>query len=197
MIEARRLQRSFGDGLIAEEIEDLQETWMRHVDVVLQDDVIVSTVYHALAHRNPNSRRHGRPGFPADVVLRLLILKHVRNWSYAVADAGFYSVKNEIAAQARGVKRVCIPNLSTKSADRRREQKKRWFRSGQRWRTGCEGRISVSKRRHGLNRCRYPGDDGMMRWVGLGIIADNLINLGLAIPANSQPNSYCPHPDIS
>ena len=467
MIEARRLQRSFGDGLIAEEIEDLRETWMRHVDVVLQDDVIVSTVYQALAHRCPNSRSHGRPGFPAEVVLRLLILKHVRNWSYVVlerevranlvyrdftrvgagkmpdaktmgrwgvalgpavikeihdrvvqiaqarkvvqgrkmridttvvesnihyptdssllgdgvrvlirsmhkitaltgsvgaklrdrsrsvkwrvleiaraargkapssrdklktaygnlleatgrvvgqakrfsreigdgvkrctaivqqaaleghrqvldvmvprvqqvmrqakarifrgetrsegkivsifepstevirkgkaakptefgklvklqeaenqividyevyaqrphdsdllipaiemhatmlgrvphllaADAGFYSDKNEVAAQARGVKRVCIPNRSTKSADRRRTQKKRWFRSGQRWRTGCEGRISVSKRRHGLNRCRYPGDDGMKRWVGLGVIADNLINLGRAIAA--------------
>jgi transposase, IS5 family len=97
------------------------------------------------------------------------------------ADAGFYSAKNDIAAHARGVKRVCIPNRSTKSADRKREQKKRWFRSGQRWRTGCEGRISVSKRRHGLNRCRYPGDDGMKRWVGLGVIADNLINLGHAI----------------
>jgi IS5 family transposase len=461
------LQRSFGDGLIAEEIEDLQETWMRHVDVVLRDDVIVFAVYQALARRRPNSRRHGRPGFPAEVVLRLLILKHVRNWSYAVlerevranlvyrdftrvgagkmpdaktmgrwgvalgpaaikeihdrvvqiaqarkvvqgrkmrvdttvvesnihyptdssllgdgvrvltcsmrkitalagavgaklrdrsrsvkwrmleiaraargkappsrdklkaaydsllqatgrvvgqakrfsreigygvkrctgivqqtaleghrqmldvmvprvqqvmrqakarifqgetrsagkivsifepstevirkgkaskptefgklvklqeaesqiivdyevyaqrpndsdllipaieihatmlgrvphlvaADAGFYSAKNEIAAQARGVKRVCIPNRASKSADRRREQKKRWFRSGQRWRTGCEGRISVSKRRHGLNRCRYPGDDGMKRWVGLGVIADNLINLGRAIAA--------------
>jgi transposase, IS5 family len=467
VIEARRLQRSFGDGLIAEEVEDLQEIWMRHVDVVLQDDVIVSTVYQALVRRHPNSRSHGRPGFPAEVVLRLLILKHVRNWSYAVlerearanlvyrdftrvgagkmpdaktmgrwgvalgpatikeihdrvvqiaqarkvvqgrkmrvdttvvesnihyptdssllgdgvrvltrsmrkitelagtvgaklrdrsrsvkwrmleiaraargkappsrdklkaaygsllqatgrvvgqakrfsqeigdgvkhctaivqqtvleghrqvldvmlprvqqvmrqtkarifrdetrsagkivsifepstevirkgkaakptefgklvklqeaenqividyemyaerpndsdllipaiemhvtmlgrvphllaADAGFYSAKNEIAAHARGVKRVCIPNRSTKSADRRREQKKRWFRSGQRWRTGCEGRISVSKRRHGLNRCRYPGDDGMKRWVGLGVIADNLINLGRAFAA--------------
>jgi len=86
VIEARRLQRSFGDGLIAEEIEDLQETWMRHVDVVLQDDVIVSTVYQALAHRCPNSRSHGRPGFPAEVVLRLLILKHVRNWSYVVLE---------------------------------------------------------------------------------------------------------------
>ena len=48
VIEARRLQRSFGDGLIAEEIEDLRETWMRHVDVVLQDDTIVSAVYQAL-----------------------------------------------------------------------------------------------------------------------------------------------------
>jgi IS5 family transposase len=97
------------------------------------------------------------------------------------ADAGFYSAKNEAAAKAKGVKRVCIPNRSSKSAARKREQKKRWFRDGQRWRTGCEGRISVSKRRHGLTRCRYRGDDGMQRWVGLGVIADNLINVGLAI----------------
>jgi hypothetical protein len=62
------------------------------------------------------------------------------------ADAGFYSAKNEAAAKAKGVKRVCIPNRSTKSPERKREQKKRWFRNGQKWRTGCEGRISVVKR---------------------------------------------------
>jgi len=39
-------------------------------------------------------------------------------------------------------------------------------------------RISVVKRRHGLNRCRYKGDSGMKRRVGLGVIADNLICLG-------------------
>src|SRR5258707_2837749 len=61
----------------------------------------------------------------------------------------------EKAAHEKGVKRVCIPNRSTKSADRKREQKKRWFRNGQKWRTGCEGRISVVKRRHGLNRSRW------------------------------------------
>jgi IS5 family transposase len=94
------------------------------------------------------------------------------------ADAGFFSAKNEAAAKEKGVKRVCVPNRSTKSAERRREQKKRWFRNGQKWRSGCEGRISVIKRRHGLDRSRYKGDDGMKRWVGLGVIADNLINIG-------------------
>src|SRR5437588_1106506 len=93
------------------------------------------------------------------------------------ADAAFYSAKNEAAAKAKGVKRVCIPNRSTKSPERKREQKKRWFRDGQKWRTGCEGRISVVKRRHGLTRCRYKGFAGMQRWVGLGVIADNLINI--------------------
>jgi transposase, IS5 family len=102
------------------------------------------------------------------------------------ADAAFYSGKNESTAKAKGVKRVCIPNRSTKSAERRREQKKRWFRNGQKWRTGCEGRISVAKRRHGLNRCRYKGEDGMKRWVGLGVISDNLINIGRAINEKSS-----------
>lgn len=465
VIKARRLQRSFGDGLIAAEVKDLHEAWMKHADTVLEDEELVSAVHHALSQRRPNSRRRGREGFPAEVVLRLLILKHVRNWSYEVlerevranlvyrdfsrvgggkmpdaktmgrwgialgpavitrihdrivqiahakdvvrgsrmrvdttvvetnihyptdssllgdgvrvltramqkitrltgavgaklrdrtrsvklrmleiaratrskappsrdklkrvygklleasgrvvgqakrfsreisggvkqctergrqpvleaqrqtldaivprlqqvihqtkariflgdprsegkivslfepstevirkgkaskptefgklvklqeaenqividyevyarrpndaellipsiaahaaklgrvprlvaADASFYSANNEAAAQARGVKRVCIPNRSTKSAVRQREHRKRWFRDGQRWRTGCEGRISVSKRRHGLDRCRYRGEDGMKRWVGLGVIADNLINIGHAI----------------
>lgn len=97
------------------------------------------------------------------------------------ADAAFYSHRNEVAAKAKGVKRVCIPNRSTKNPERRREQKKRWFRNGQKWRTGCEGRISVVKRRHGLGRCRYKGFVGMQRWVGLGVIADNIVNIGRAM----------------
>ncbi len=103
-------------------------------------------------------------------------LGRVPGW--VVADAGFYSRANEEAAQALGVQYVSIPNRSTRSAERRRLEKQRWFKKGQKWRTGCEGRISVLKRRHGLARCRYHGLQGMRRWVGLGVIADNLINIG-------------------
>src|ERR1700687_1592493 len=471
VIEMRRAQLSFGDGLIAEEVDDLRECWMTHADQVLQDEELVAAVYEALAKRHPKSRSRGRLGTPAEVVLRLLILKHVRNWSYVVlerevranlvyrdftreraakppdaktmarwgvtvgpdvvkqihqrlvklaqdkgvtegrrmrvdttvvetnihyptdssllgdgvrvliqtmkkitkltgevgaklcdrrrsvklrvldiaraarskakenkkkltraygklltstsrvmgqakrfskeiaegvkralsirkqlaleglrqeldamvprvkrvmkqtrarifrgdtraegkilrlfepsteiirkgkagkpnefgkmvklqeaenqividyevyaqrphdsdllitaiethqamlgrtprlvaADAAFYSARNEATAKQKGVKRVCIPNRSTKSAERKREQRKRWFRNGQKWRTGCEGRISVVKRRHGLNRCRYKGDAGMKRWVGLGVIADNLVNIGRAMEKQSGP----------
>jgi IS5 family transposase len=97
------------------------------------------------------------------------------------ADAAFFSQRNEAAAHARGVKRVAIPNRLTRSAQRKRLQKKRWFRNAQKWRTGCEGRISLLKRRHGLSRCRYKGLPGIKRWVGFGVIADNLINIGLAL----------------
>ena len=467
MIDARRVQRTFGDGFVAEAVDDLQEAWMRQADALLDDDTLVAAVYDALARRHPQSRTRGRLGAPADMVLRLLVLKHLRNWSYATmerevranlvyraftrigggkvpdaktmgrwgvavgpqvverlhqrliaiardaqvvegrrmrvdttvvetnihyptdssllgdgvrvltrtmkqvaaiagtvgatlrdrsrsvkhrvleiariarskgaqrqdkltrayqrllsatsrvvgqakrfsremgagvkrtravrrqaaleglrqeldtfvprvqqvlrqtrarilggdthvedkllslfepstevirkgkaskptefgkvvklqeaehqiitayvvydqrpsdsdllipaldahalifarvprlvaADAAFYSGTNEATAHTKGVTRVCIPNRSTKSAERKREQKKRWFRNGQKWRTGCEGRISVVKRRHGLNRCRYKGADGMKRWVGLGVIADNLINIGRALAA--------------
>jgi IS5 family transposase len=471
MIEMRRAQRSFGDGLIAEEVSDLREDWMKHADAVLADDEIVAAVYEALGRRRPQSRCRGRRGAPADMVLRLLVLKHIRNWSYEVlerevranlvyrdfthvggaktpdaktmgrwgvalgpevlkqvhegvvriardkgviagrrmrvdttvvetdihhptdstllgdgvrvltrimrkitniagaagtklrdrhrsvklrlleigrvarakgpvnqdklkrryrqlldatsrvvgqakrfseeivggvkrstnaltqpaleglhqeldemtarvkqvmrqtrarifrgnprsegkllslfepstevirkgkagkpnefgkmvklqeaenqiitdyevyarrpydsdllitaiethqallgrmprlvaADAAFYSAKNEAAAKARGVKRICIPNRSTKSLERKLEQRKRWFRNGQKWRTGCEGRISVVKRRHGLDRCRYKGFIGMKRWVSLGVIADNVVNIGRAIEQQTVP----------
>jgi IS5 family transposase len=471
VIKTHRAQRSFGDGLIAEEVKDLYEAWMKHADQLLGDPQIVAAVYEALAQRHPQSRKRGRPGVPAEVVLRLLVLKHMRNWSYGVlerevranlvyrdftgvggekapdaktmgkwgvalgpevveqiharivqiardhrvaagrrmrvdttvvetnihyptdssllgdgvrvltrtmkkiadiagaagaklrdrsrsiklrvleiaraarakghqnsqrlaqayrklteatgrvvgqakrfakeiddgvkraaegsrqsvleglrrelesmvslvqqvirqakarifagdtraqgkivslfepttevirkgkagkptefgkmvklqeaesqiviayevynqrpsdsdilmpaiethqarlrrtphlvaADAGFYSAKNEAAAKTKGVKRVCIPNRSTKSPERKREQKKRWFRNGQKWRTGAEGRISVVKRRHGLNRSRYKGDAGMKRWVGLGVIADNLVNISRAMAKQPSP----------
>jgi transposase, IS5 family len=97
------------------------------------------------------------------------------------ADAGFYSAQGEAKLQDSGVKRISIPNHSTKSADRRKYQKQRWFRKAQKWRVGCEGRISVLKRRHGLRRCRYKGTTGMNKWVGLGVIADNLINIGASV----------------
>src|SRR5882724_242415 len=86
MIKMRRTQLSFGDGLIAEEISDLREGWMGHADRVLADEEIVAAVYEALARRHPKSRSRGRLGAPAEMVLRLLILKHIRNWSYGVLE---------------------------------------------------------------------------------------------------------------
>ena len=100
----------------------------------------------------------------------------------AVADGGFASRVNEQAARERGVRRVVLPPRGRLSPMRCAHQQQCWFRPGQRWRTGCEGRISVLKRRHGLRRCRYRGPAGMERWVGLGVIANNLHVLGRAGP---------------
>lgn len=91
------------------------------------------------------------------------------------ADAAFFSAANETAAQEAGVKQVAIPSKATKSITRRARQHERWFRRAQRWRVGCEGRISVLKRKHGLARSRYKGQAKMQRWVGLDVIANNLL----------------------
>jgi len=120
---------------------------------------------------------------PADNTLLVSALdKHVELFGHApraaAADPGFFSAANEAQAEELGVQRVSIPSLGTKSKSRKERQKKRWFKELQKWRTGCEGRISVLKRRHGLNRSRYKGSDGTKRWVGLGVIADNIIQIG-------------------
>jgi len=80
---------------------------------------------------------------------------------------------------------MSVPNKKTKSAERKILQRQPWFRRGQKWRTGCEGRISTLKRRHGLRRSLYPGLDGMRRWVGLGVIADNIIQMGFYLARQS------------
>jgi IS5 family transposase len=125
---------------------------------------------------------------PSDsALLTPAIERHIEQFGrapdLAAADAGFFSAANEAEAEKLGVKWVAVPSQSTKSAQRKQRQKKRWFKKAQRWRTGCEGRISVLKRRHGMSRSRYKGIDGMRRFVGLGVIADNLINIGAAMDA--------------
>jgi transposase, IS5 family len=121
------------------------------------------------------------PTRPADMTLWIPALdRHIavfgRAPDMAAADRGFASAKNEEAAVLRGVRRVILPRPGRKTPARRAYERQRWFRRGQRWRVGCEGRISVLKRRHGLRRSRYRGADGIRRWVGLGVIANNLMS---------------------
>jgi IS5 family transposase len=93
----------------------------------------------------------------------------------AVADGGFASRSNERAAHDRGVRHVVLSRQP-------RETRSRAARAALRWRTGSEGRISALKRRHGLRRCRYRGLSGMQRWVGLGVLANDLLVLARAGP---------------
>lgn len=92
----------------------------------------------------------------------------------AAADRSFHSAANEQLAYAKGVKRVCLPQKGNKSKERQQLEKSRWFKAGQRFRAGSEGRISVLKRVHGLDRCLNKGQDGFDHWLGWGVIAANL-----------------------
>jgi IS5 family transposase len=89
-------------------------------------------------------------------------------------DGKLATATNERAAQQRGVRRVVLPRPGRKTPTRLAHERQKWFRRGRNWRAGIEGRISGLKRRHGLDRCGYHGDDGMQRWVGWGVIAHDL-----------------------
>src|SRR5580658_3246243 len=56
------------------------------VDPLLSDEELVVQVYEAQGERHEKSRTRGRWQTPAETVLRLLLLKHVRNWSYDVVE---------------------------------------------------------------------------------------------------------------
>jgi IS5 family transposase len=74
------------EGFLAEEVAELWEPWMREVDTILEDANLLDAVFEAQGQRHPESRRLGRHQTPSEVVLRMLILKHVRNWSYETLE---------------------------------------------------------------------------------------------------------------
>src|ERR1700693_856543 len=86
MIKLRHQQPSLWHRGLAEDIEGLWEPWMVLVDELLEDEQLVDTVYEAQGERHPQSRSRGRMQTPAEVLLRLLLLKHIRNWSYDVLE---------------------------------------------------------------------------------------------------------------
>jgi IS5 family transposase len=86
VLETRHPQRRLAEGLFAEEVESWAEAWMEKADQVLEDEELVDLVYNALGRRRPKSRTRGRKGTPAEVVLRLLVLKHLRDWSYEILE---------------------------------------------------------------------------------------------------------------
>jgi IS5 family transposase len=101
----------------------------------------------------------------------------------ASADRGLYSPDNEAYATKQRVKRIILPKPGRKSDARQRYEAQAWFKRGRHFHAGVEGRISVLKGKHQLARCLDHGDDGFDKWVGWGVIANNLTRIGATIAA--------------
>jgi IS5 family transposase len=81
MVRRAYAQRSVFEVLLP----DGDKLWtdeFRAMDEILDDEALVDLVDAALRRRHPLSGRRGRLGTPATVVLRLLVLKHLRDWSF-------------------------------------------------------------------------------------------------------------------
>jgi transposase, IS5 family len=56
------------------------EPVLTHLNTVLDDDRLFQTVRADLARRHPRTLCDGRPSTPAEVILRLLVVKHLYGW---------------------------------------------------------------------------------------------------------------------
>ena len=116
---------------------------------------------------------------PDDQLLPQVLRQHRRRFGHVprvlAGDRGVFSPVNEKLARRMGVKEIVLPQRGHCTTQRRAHEKQTWFKKGQRFRNGIEGRISVVKRTVQLRRCPYHGPDGFERWVGWGILVANLI----------------------
>ncbi len=94
-------------------------------------------------------------------------------------DRGVQSAETQERLKAAGVKCVAIPAAGKLSPERQALERSRPWRRGYRWRAGIEGRIASLRRDFGWRKSGYHGQDGMERWLGLGVIASNLRRIAL------------------
>lgn len=152
------------------EVEFGHKVWLDEVD-----GGIIS--HFRVLDGNPGDTRQWQPSLDHHVQ------QFARAPDLASADRGVYSAANERYAQELGVKRVILPKPGAKSEARRQHERQGWFRRGRRWHAGIEGRISVGRRKYGLDICPNHGQDGFERWVGWGVIVANLDVMGHALVA--------------
>src|SRR5262249_2556314 len=90
MIVPRYQQRTIYEAIYRSTIPDhgdlRWEKWMQKIDALLDDDELLDIVHEALGRRHPESWTRGRKATPSEVVLRLIVLKHMKNWSYETLE---------------------------------------------------------------------------------------------------------------
>jgi IS5 family transposase len=97
------------------------------------------------------------------------------------ADRAFFTLANDQLAHDLRIRSIALPRQGPLTTTQHQVRHRAAFRRAYRWRAGIEGRISVLKRRFGLGRCRYHGEDGMERWVGWGLLVHNLRQIGRSV----------------
>jgi transposase, IS5 family len=103
------------------------------------------------------------------------------------SDRGFFSEQNVAACVHDGVKVVCIPQRGgSKTAERSAYEKSAVFKSGQRFRAGIEGRISVLFRGRGMKRCLAEGIERFELLVAAAVLANNLMTIAALLERHSR-----------
>jgi transposase, IS5 family len=59
---------------------------LTQLDILLDDDVLFQAVKHDLSRRFPRTSSFGHPSTPVEVIMRMLLVKHLYDWSYEQAE---------------------------------------------------------------------------------------------------------------
>src|SRR5919109_2691465 len=62
------------------------EPELAELDRLLEDDQLFQQIKADLSRRRPHTTETGRPSTPVEVVLRLLVIQHLYDWSYAQTE---------------------------------------------------------------------------------------------------------------
>lgn len=95
----------------------------------------------------------------------------------AATDRGYWSPENFALLKRAKVKHISLPKKGKLDSLEKQRQRNYHFKKLQRWRAGGEAKISWLKRKFGLRRCLDKGEFSYGRWVGAGILANNLMVL--------------------
>jgi IS5 family transposase len=79
MTQYKQGQRTLWEGIVDEDVRAFWEPWMIEADRLLEGEELIDQVFEAQGQRHEHSATKGRSQTPAEMVLRLLLLKHVRN----------------------------------------------------------------------------------------------------------------------
>ena len=92
------------------------------------------------------------------------------------ADRGFFTDANLQTCHAAGVTLPCIPQSGgQRTTERKALEKSPAFKSGQRFRAGIDGRISVLFRGRGMKRALVEGREHFELLVSAAVLANNLL----------------------
>ena len=132
-------------------------------------------------------------GNPADQDhIRPTLDHHMKRFGAAprlvATDRGFDSKDNIEACKEAGVVIESIPQRGgQKTPEREAYEKSRPFKRAQRFRAGVEGRISVLFRGRGMKRCLVHGLDRFAVFVGVAVLANNLLVLAALLEKKRRP----------
>jgi IS5 family transposase len=129
-------------------------------------------------------------GNPSDAPeLPISLAHHQARFAHApavlTADRAFFTLANDQLAHDLRIRSIAVPRQGPLTDHQRHVHQRVAFRRAYRWRAGIEGRISLLKRRFGLDRCRYHGEAGMERWLGWALVAHNLRQISRSLASGS------------